>query len=114
MRGMLLLAMLFFAVLGCSGSRPELEEFASEYVKSVYDGTELYKRYTPEANREVVEISRSNMSKGFEVTGWDYAGPGNYQFAVKFSNGATGVVAVYEQAGEVTAASVIVRPGPKE
>ena len=114
MRWMLVL-LLLVAFVGCYGSAgPEFEAFALEYVESVYNETDLYKRYTSDADRRVVEGSRSNMTADFEVTGWDYAGSGNYEYGVKFSNGATGVVTVYEQEGEIKAASIIVGPPRKE
>ena len=114
MRAMPFTLVLIFAVLACSDSRPDLADFAAEYVRSVYDGSSLYKRYTPEEGREVVEISRSNMTADFVITGWDYAGAGNYEYGIKFSNGATGVVAVYEQEGEIKAAGIIVELAQKE
>lgn len=114
MREMLVVFLLSLVVACYGSSGPEFEEFASDYVKSVYAGTELYKRYTPEANREVVEESRRNMAESFEFTGRDYAGAGNYEYGVKFANGATGVVAISEREGEITEASLIVTPPPKE
>lgn len=114
MREVLVVLLLSLAVACYGSSGPEFEEFASEYVQSVYAGTELYKRYTPEANLEVVEGSRRNMAERFEFTGWDYAGSGNYEYGVKFANGATGVVAISEREGEITEASLIVTPPRKE
>ena len=112
MRSILVIAWTVFCISGCSESRSDLEEFASEYVQSVYAGTEFYKRYTPEANRTIVEGSRTNMTERFELTGWDYVAPGNYEYGVKFANGAIGVIAVYEREGEVTEAGLIVTPPP--
>ena len=94
--------------------RPDVEAFASKYVKSVHADTEHYKRYTPEANLEVAEASRRNMVESFEFAGWDYIAPGNYEYGIKFANGATGVVAVYEEDGEVAAATLIVTLRPSE
>lgn len=114
MRAIVVITSLLFGLFACSGSRADLERFASEYVKSVYAGTELYKRYTPEAHRKVVEGSRMNMVEGFSFTGWDYVGPGNYEYGLKFANGATGVIAIYERGGEITEASLIVTPPPRQ
>ena len=110
--GRLVMASVLFAALGC-GSRPEhLDEFVTEYVRSVHDGTEFYERYTAEEDLEVVQISRPKTTADFEVTGWDYHGPGDYSYAVAFSNGATAVVTVYEREGEVEAASLTINRQP--
>ena len=112
MRSISLIAWLLLGLPACSDSRPDLEDFASEYVKSVYADTELYKRYTPETNLKVVEGSRTNMTERFELTSWDYIASGEYEYGVQFANGATGVIAVSEGEGEVRSASLIVTPPP--
>ncbi len=106
------MASVLLAALGC-GSRPEhLDEFVVEYVRSVHEGTEFYERYTAEEDLEVVQASRPRTTADFEVTGWDYHGSGNYEYAVAFSNGATAVVAVYERDGEVEAANLTINRQP--
>lgn len=98
------------SMLACSGPSDELESFVSAYVTSVRDDTEFYKTYAPDSSRSVIDISRSNMSADFEIVRWEDVGPGEYEFVLSFSNGATGVVAVVERKGEVELATLIVRP----
>lgn len=101
---------VFIVVSACASAKSEVERFALDYVRSVYDRGDLYERFTPAENRAAVDASRDNMTRNFEAVGWDKGGPGIYEFSIKFSNGATGIVTIHEQKGEITAASLIVVP----
>ena len=53
------------------------------------------------------------MSADFTISGWDYYGPGHYEYVISFANGATGIVAIVEsENGKISRASLTVRPIP--
>jgi hypothetical protein len=86
-----------------------LEEFVGTYLESIYDRTDFYKNYTPGPQLADVSNARDKMTREFVITGWDYYGPGSYEYAVRFANGATAVVAVYEKNEKVQAATLLVQ-----
>ena len=94
-----------FAVLsGCGGGgRPDLEKFVVEYVRSVNEGSEFYKRYTPPERLDDVEEDRLRMTGDFKFTHWDYRGGGTYEYVLEFSNGARGIAMVSERDGRIRA-----------
>jgi hypothetical protein len=100
-----LILILPLVAVGC---HPDHEGFVREYVESVYADTDFYKLFTPQKARRIVDSSRPDMTAVIEVTGFNSHGPGNYEYSVLFSNGATGIVSVNEREGVVKSAGIIV------
>jgi len=106
----LVLALLVFAAAtGCVRERPDLEKFVAEYVRSAYEGTDLYRRYTPPEKRDVVEEDRLAITGDFKFIGFEDYGAGFFEYVVEFSNGVTAAIRIHEREGDVEMASLSIR-----
>lgn len=107
----LLLWSICFSLLtyGCIRDRPDLREFAADYVRSVYQDSDFHRQYMPSAQDDF-SASRANMTDEFVITGCEYYGSGAYSYGVRFSNGARGIVDIYEKEGRIISAGIIVPP----
>lgn len=113
MRGFLsriLLSLLVGCALACGQPSAEVEEFVPLYLESVYEGTDFHEQYTSSGDDSVLRISRTNMASEFEIVGWDRAAGGEFEFAIRFSNGASGIVTVSERSGAIVSAGLFVTP----
>jgi predicted acylesterase/phospholipase RssA len=105
-----LISSLVGCVWACGQPRAEIEEFVPLFLESVYEGTDFYRQYISLSDISVLKISRTNMTDEFEVVGWDRAAEGEFEFAVRFSNGASGIVTVSERSGTIVSAGLLVTP----
>ena len=100
--------------LAACGDRgePERRAFVQQFVDSVQNDTEFYRRNVEPGQEKLVEEARANMAARFEIVGWDRVGLGATQFEyyVRFGNGASGVVYVTERSGQRRAAIVVGAP----
>ncbi len=97
-------------LLACGRPSEKTERFVSQYVESVYEETEFYRRFSSPQEEAVLEVSRRNMTSDFDVLGWDRVTSTEYEFAIRFSNGARGIVSTTLRQNAVESASLIVTP----
>jgi hypothetical protein len=95
-------------------SKKATDEFVVQYINSIVEQTEFYKKYSRAQDIEVIELVRPRMTNKFKISRWDYISPGNSEYVVSFSNGAKGVVAVYYRDGVVEGATLMVGQLPNE
>ncbi len=103
--------LLLVAGLVLSGcvTDPQLDGFVREFVASVFENSEFHRTYIVDADDPMLNISRENMTADFEILGFDYFGPGQFEYRVRFSNGASGLVTISLQGDSVKNADLSVR-----
>jgi hypothetical protein len=104
-------ALLVAAVISCDRtSEAEREAFVLRFVESVYEGSDFSRQYLPPDYQRKVEESRPRMTSDFRIDRVDRSGFGPYEYYLKFSNGAVGVVYLSEEEGTIREAGIYVYP----
>jgi hypothetical protein len=111
-RTLLRIGSILLVLFGCHATSDEAKrrEFVSMFLASIYQDTDFYKKYLNQLHLDELGDSRSRMTAGFEIDRSDHSAFGPYEYYVKFSNGATGVVYVAEEGGEIRSAGFYVYP----
>lgn len=101
-------------LLACESREAEERRrgFVTAFVQSVYDGTDFYREHLDANGKSYTQEARALMSKEFRIIGADTSLFTSYEYYLKFSNGADGVVYVRENRGKFLAA-LSVTPGQK-
>lgn len=103
--------LLVTAVVSCDrSSEAEREAFVLRFVASVYQGSDFFRQYLPPDYQGKVEESRPRMTPDFRIDRVDRSGFGPYEYYLKFSNGAEGVVYLSEEEGTIREAGIYVHP----
>jgi hypothetical protein len=101
--------------VSCRGSgEAAREEFVHQFVRSAFADSPVYKQYVSEQDRQLIDAARPRMTEEFEIIHRDEYGGGNYEYGVRFANGATAVVAVYEKEGRVEMATLAINDQPRK
>ena len=90
------------------------EEFVRVFVESAREDSEYFKRYVSMEDLQLIAIARPMLTSDFEIVHRDEYSGDAYEYGVKFSNGATAVVAVYEKEGEVRQATLAINERPRQ
>ena len=110
----LLVVVAVFAVLvtgACDrASDVDREAFVLKFVQSVYEGSDFSRKYLPPDYERKVEELRPRMSSEFHIDRVDRSGFGPYEYYLKFSNGAVGVVYLSDEEGKIREAGIYVYP----
>ena len=85
----------------------ETDAFVTEYVQSVYEGSDFFRQYTADDEEDIAERGRSLMTKDFEVRYRDTL-MSMHEYMIVFSNGNRGHVQVVARKGKVTSANMSV------
>jgi hypothetical protein len=99
-------------VLSACIADPRLDGFVREFVISVYENSEFHRAYTVDSNDPILATSREYMTDVFEIVGYDYFGPGQYEYRIEFSNGASGLATVILQGTTVVSVRLDIRAPP--
>lgn len=83
------------------GGEAAREAFVRQFVQSAFEDSALFKHYTSAHDRRLIDAARSRMTERFEIVHRDGYGGGSYEYGVRFANGASAVVAIYENEGEI-------------
>lgn len=105
------LTLLLVACASCDVGRVEREEFVRAFVHSAFDGTEFHRQHWEAGHEYDVAAMRPRMSPEFEIIRWDrfgfVPGFGSYEYYLRFSNGARGVVYTRRVRGQHEAILVV-------
>jgi hypothetical protein len=114
MRNRVLVVIAAFALVVAAAcdrtSDAEREAFVLKFVQSVYEGSDLSRQHLPPDYQQKVEESRTRMTSEFRIDRVDHSGFGPYEYYLKFSNGAVGVVYLSEKEGKIREAGIYVYP----
>lgn len=109
---LILITIFVGALIGCGEQEGEATrvEFVEQYVQSIYENSDFYRKYTYGVDLDLIEEGRSQITPQFRIVRREYVGPGDYEYVVEFENGRTGLVTVFERGDTVKRASLVVNP----
>jgi hypothetical protein len=108
----ILMLLLLLAAACAPASKRVTDAFVMQYIQSIVEGSEFYKKYSTPQDLKLIALARPKMQGDFRISGWDYVGPGRSEYAMSFANGAVAIVAVEEQGGVVRSATLTLNRQP--
>src|SRR5262245_28323928 len=111
-RTVLLLIMMVAVALGAFGwhalktrEDSEREKFVSEFISSVNDNTEFFKRYVSEKDLSALVQARSRITKAYRIEIIEEV-LGDYEYHIQFSNGVHAILYLDISNGKVRAVAL--------
>lgn len=103
-------------LLACESREAEEQrrEFVIAFVQSVYDGTDFYRQHLDVNGERYTQEARALMSREFRIIRRETVGVSftSYEYYLKFSNGANGVL-YYSEQKDARRAALSVSPGER-
>ncbi len=111
-RALPLLVMLLVAAACTPSSKRVTDAFVVQYVQSIMEGSDFYKKYSTQQDLKLIELARPKLARPFEIASYDNVGSGRSEYSLSFANGAVAVIAVVEQEGVVRSATLMLSRQP--
>lgn len=102
---------LVASLSGCA-SRDDASrrEFVERFVQSMASGTNFHLRFLEPGQEENTRLARAHMTREFEIVGWERVlWSSQYEYHLRFGNGATGTLFVRDNDGHERRAVLVVQ-----